>query len=115
MACAHEPRAARPLEQGRAGLRVVSCAELRPHGRRAAGATNGEELAGPLAGMLGKTQKFVEEVQVEMRRVTWPDREQLRNATGVILVFVLILAIIIGVMDTIFSGLIRLIIRTFGG
>ena len=31
-----------------------------------------------------------------MKRVTWPDREQLRNATFVILVFVIILAIIMG-------------------
>lgn len=65
--------------------------------------------------MLSKTQRFTEELQVEMRRVTWPDREQLRNATAVILVFVLILAAIIGLMDTVFSGLVRLIVRTFGG
>jgi preprotein translocase SecE subunit len=54
-------------------------------------------------------------VQVEMRRVTWPDREQLRNATAVILVFVLILAAVIGIMDTVFAGFVRFIIRTFGG
>ena len=32
-------------------------------------------------------QQFVEDVQTEMKRVTWPDREQLRNATAVILVY----------------------------
>ena len=68
-----------------------------------------------MAGIVKKTQKFTEELQVEMRRVTWPDREQLRNATAVILVFVLILAAIIGLMDTVFSGVVRLIVRTFGG
>lgn len=68
-----------------------------------------------LPGLVKKTQRFVEEVQIEMRRVTWPDREQLRNATAVILVFVLILAFIIGAMDTIFSWLIRTIVRVFGG
>jgi preprotein translocase subunit SecE len=57
----------------------------------------------------------VEEVQVEMRRVTWPDREQLRNATIVILIFVMILAIIIGIMDTAFSWLVRTIVGFFGG
>jgi preprotein translocase subunit SecE len=57
----------------------------------------------------------VEEVQVEMRRVTWPDREQLRNATIVILIFVLIIAIIIGAMDATFSWLVRMIVRLFGG
>jgi len=68
-----------------------------------------------LLGILKKTQKFTEDVQVEMRRVTWPDREQLRNATIVILVFVLIMAAVIGLMDTVFAGFVRLVIRTFGG
>lgn len=68
-----------------------------------------------MTGILRKTQKFVEEVQVEMRRVTWPDREQLRNATTVILIFILILAFIIGALDTVFSWLVRTIIQIFSG
>lgn len=68
-----------------------------------------------MAGIIKKTQLFVEEVQVEMRRVTWPDREQLRNATIVILIFVMILAIIIGAMDTTFSWLVRTIVGLFSG
>jgi preprotein translocase subunit SecE len=60
-------------------------------------------------------QQFAEDVQAEMRRVTWPDWEQLRNATLVILVFVLILAGIIGAMDGIFSFVVRNIVRIFGG
>ncbi len=68
-----------------------------------------------MPGILKSTQKFTEDVQVEMRRVTWPDRDQIRNATFVILVFVLILAVIIGAMDSLFAGVVRLIVRTFGG
>jgi len=68
-----------------------------------------------LAGIIKRTQLFVEEVQVEMRRVTWPDREQLRNATIVILIFVLILAAIIGLMDVTFSWLVRTIVGLFSG
>ncbi len=68
-----------------------------------------------MAGIIKKTQLWVEEVQVEMRRVTWPDREQLRNATIVILIFVMILAIIIGIMDTTFSWLVRTIVGFLGG
>jgi len=60
-------------------------------------------------------QKFAEDVQAEMRRVTWPDMDQLRNATGVILLFVVVLAIIIGAMDSIFSLLVRSIVRVFSG
>lgn len=68
-----------------------------------------------MAGIIKKTQLWVEEVQVEMRRVTWPDREQLRNATIVILIFVMILALIIGIMDTTFSWLVRTIVGFLGG
>ena len=64
---------------------------------------------------LRNVQQFVEEVQQEMKRVTWPDRDQLRNATFVILVFVIILAIIIGAMDAVFSWLVRTIIGVFSG
>jgi preprotein translocase subunit SecE len=67
-----------------------------------------------MAGMRD-VQQFVEDVQVEMRRVTWPDREQLRNATAVILVFVVIIAIIIGLMDTIFSWFVRTFVGVFSG
>jgi preprotein translocase subunit SecE len=67
-----------------------------------------------MAGMKD-VQQFVEDVQVEMRRVTWPDREQLRNATAVILVFVIIIAIIIGLMDTLFSWFVQTFVGVFSG
>ncbi|MDT8437156.1 MAG: preprotein translocase subunit SecE [Gemmatimonadota bacterium] len=60
-------------------------------------------------------QEFFEGVQAEMRKVTWPDREQLRNATAVILVFVIVLAIVIGAMDSIFSAVVRATVGVFGG
>jgi len=60
-------------------------------------------------------REFVQGVQVEMRRVTWPDREQLRNATIVILVFVLILSVVIGLMDAFFSWFVRTVVGVFSG
>ncbi len=50
----------------------------------------------------------------EMKKVTWPDFEQLRNATAVIVVFVLIVAGIIGLMDLVFRQIVDFIIRTLG-
>jgi len=57
---------------------------------------------------------FLASVPVEMRRVTWPDWEQLRNATGVIIIFVLVVAGIIGLMDLVFRESVNLIIRALG-
>lgn len=66
-------------------------------------------------GRVAQVQQFIEEVQAEVRRVTWPDMEQVRNATAVILVFVIILAIIIGLMDAVFSFTVRGIVGMFSG
>ena len=66
-------------------------------------------------GRMKEFQLFIEDVQSEVKRVTWPDQIQVRNATGVILVFVLILAIIIGAMDAVFSSVVRGVVAAFGG
>ncbi len=66
-------------------------------------------------GRMKDFQLFIEDVQSEVKRVTWPDQVQVRNATGVILVFVLILAIIIGAMDAVFSSVVRGVVAAFGG
>lgn len=44
---------------------------------------------------------FIGEVKAEVKKVTWPDRQQLKNATLVIVGFVLLMAVVIGVMDII--------------
>jgi preprotein translocase subunit SecE len=60
------------------------------------------------------TRVFLEESWVELKRVTWPDYEQLKNATWVIIVFSVITAIIIWVMDKASSTTINMILRIFG-
>ena len=42
---------------------------------------------------------FYHEVVAEMRKVTWPDREQLKDTTIKILIFVLFIAAILGIVD----------------
>jgi preprotein translocase subunit SecE len=54
--------------------------------------------------MARQTVTFLGEVNGEVRKVTWPDRQQLKNATGVIILFVVVVAIIIGLMDVILQG-----------
>ena len=52
-----------------------------------------------------QTVTFANEVKGEVQKVTWPDRQQLRSATGVIILFVIVVAIIIGLMDVILQGI----------
>jgi len=42
---------------------------------------------------------FYQEVVAEMRRVTWPDREQLKDTTIKIIIFVLFIGAILGIVD----------------
>ncbi len=42
---------------------------------------------------------FADECLAELRKVTWPDREQLRNATWVVILFTILISIVIWIMD----------------
>lgn len=42
---------------------------------------------------------FYQEVVTEMRKVTWPDREQLKDTTIKIIIFVLFIGAILGILD----------------
>ncbi len=58
---------------------------------------------------------FFGQVRAEMRKVTWPDRQQLRQATIAIIVFVGFLGLLIYFMDLALQFvLVRLIPSLFG-
>jgi preprotein translocase subunit SecE len=68
-----------------------------------------------MAGFLSNTRTFVEDVREEMQKVTWPDWPQLKNSTFVILVFVVVVAIIIFLMDIGVSAVLDTIRSLAGG
>jgi len=53
--------------------------------------------------MIEKAKKFVSDVVVEMKKVSWPTRTELRGSTMVVIVTVIIIAIFIGMVDRILS------------
>ena len=46
-----------------------------------------------------RVASFYQEVVTEMRKVTWPDREQLKDTTIKIIIFVLFIGAVLGVVD----------------
>jgi preprotein translocase subunit SecE len=58
---------------------------------------------------------FFREVAEQVRKVTWPDWDQLKSSTGVITVFVLVVALIIFGMDYVINQALRLITSLFTG
>jgi preprotein translocase subunit SecE len=52
-----------------------------------------------VAGWVGQTRSFLTAVREEMRKVTWPTRDELIKATRMIVVLALALGVAIGLMD----------------
>lgn len=67
------------------------------------------------AEIVAKTRTYISEVVDELKKVTWPDWPQLKNATLVILVFIMIVSLIIFAMDQVVSRVLRFIVGLFTG
>jgi preprotein translocase SecE subunit len=74
-------------------------------------AAQGNEVG--MASIIARTRDFGTEVAEELRKVTWPDRAQLKNATLVIIVFVIIVSAIIWLMDSVVRVALRGIMNLF--
>lgn len=61
--------------------------------------------------MIGKVQKFISEVTVELRKVNWPTRPELFEATWVVIVSTALLGVFIFAVDIIFSRILTLFIQ----
>ncbi len=61
-----------------------------------------------------KVTKFVREVRSEMRKVSWPNRQDLITYTIVVLVTVVIVAAFTGLVDVIISSVLNLLGRLRG-
>ena len=60
--------------------------------------------------MIGKTSKFLADVKVELKKVTWPTRKDTYASTIVVIVLVMVSAVFLGGVDAILSRLIRLVL-----
>lgn len=59
--------------------------------------------------MIERIKLFLSETRTELKKVTWPTREELRESTYVVIVSTFIVTIFIGVVDQILSRIIRLV------
>lgn len=65
-------------------------------------------------GVVRGSRAFVEESWSELRKVTWPDYQQLKNATLVVLVFVVLISLLIWLMDVTVRAIVEAIMGIFG-
>jgi len=59
-----------------------------------------------------KSRTFFADVAAEMRRCTWPERQELIESTIVVIVSVILLSIFVGFSDKIMVILLKLLIRS---
>ena len=58
-----------------------------------------------------KVKLFFTNVKTEMIKVSWPTRQELVDSTSVVIVSVGLLAVVVGVVDLLFTYIIGLIVR----
>lgn len=55
--------------------------------------------------------QFLRETKVELKKVTWPTKQELISNTIVVIIAVLLCAVLIWIIDTIFSVLFRMLLQ----
>ena len=57
-----------------------------------------------------RMKKFFKETKSELKKVTWPDKKTVKKNTGIVIVFIILVAIFLFICDSAFSALSRLFI-----
>ena len=55
--------------------------------------------------------KFIQESVGELKKVAWPTREQVWGSTKVVIVAVVVISVFLGLIDILFSFLIKMVIQ----
>jgi len=61
--------------------------------------------------MFEKVKNYLTETRIELRKVTWPNKGELKDATRIVVVASILLTIFIGIVDQILSNIIKLVFR----
>ena len=81
---------------------------------RASGAT-GRRERGETRPVVRRIRRFIDEAWSELKKVTWPTREQTRNLTVLVFVISAAVGVYITIFDVAFTELVRLLTLQAGG
>jgi len=84
-------------------------------GAEGRGARRERGLAGPRTGFVQRTSQFVRDTRAEMRRVSWPTANEVKNTTIITLIAVIFFAIYLFGVDRVWSFLIEHLRTLLGG
>jgi len=60
--------------------------------------------------VLSKSKNFIDEVKVELGKVTWPTRKETIATTWVVVVIIVLISLYLGACDVVLAKLMRLIL-----
>jgi len=60
---------------------------------------------------MNKIFTFFNEVKGEVKKITWPGRDELVGSVMIVCILVIVFAAILGTMDTVFGALVKRIIN----
>ncbi len=61
--------------------------------------------------MFGKIKQFFREVKIELKKVSYPSRDEVIGSTKVVVVLVIIIAVFLGLIDMLLSKLIGMLVQ----
>jgi preprotein translocase subunit SecE len=74
----------------------------------------GSELTHKVTGTIQNTRDFIQETRVEMKKVTWPSREEVISTTGVVLATVAFFAIYLYFVEQGAARAVGYLLKRFG-
>jgi len=57
-----------------------------------------------------RLQNYIRDVILELRKVTWPTRDELKGATITVIIFALISTLFVGIVDFVLGYIVRLVL-----
>jgi len=60
--------------------------------------------------MVERIKQYFSDTRAELRKVTWPSRQDVREATQVVLVSTLLMTVFVGIVDQILSRIVKLVL-----
>jgi preprotein translocase subunit SecE len=84
-------------------------------GAEGRGARRERGLVGPRTGFFQRTSQFIRDTRAEMRRVSWPTANEVKNTTIITLIAVVFFAIYLFGVDRVWSFLIKQLTTWLGG
>lgn len=61
--------------------------------------------------MINRIKSFLKEVKIEAKKAIFPGREELIGSTWVVIIFTIIVAVFLGMVDLILSNFVKFILR----